>query len=87
MQEEIRRTTRDGSSSKEADEENCALVAKAKKGKGKKTSHSGAKGKKQDMAKVKCFHYHDHENYATNFPNKKKNKQPGRSADGEALAS
>ena len=43
MQEEIRRTTRDGSSSKGADEENCALVAKAKKGKGKKTSHSGAK--------------------------------------------
>ena len=87
MQEEIRRTTRDGSSSKGADEENCALMSKAKKGKGKKTSHSGAKGKKQDMAKVKCFHCHDHGHYATNCPKKKKNKQARRSADGEALAS
>ena len=36
VQEEIRRSTRDGSSSKNEDEENCALVAKARKGKGKK---------------------------------------------------
>ena len=34
MQEEIKRSTRDGSSSMQ-DEENCALVSKAKKGKGK----------------------------------------------------
>ena len=60
MQEEIRRTTRDGSSSKVSDEENCTLAAKAKKGKSKKASHSGAKGKKQDMSKVKCFHCHQH---------------------------
>ena len=58
MQEEIRRTTRDRSSSKVPDEENCALAAKAKKGKSKKASQSGAKGKKQDMSKVKCFHCH-----------------------------
>ena len=38
MQEEIRRTTRDGSSSEVSDEENCALAAKAKKGKNKKVS-------------------------------------------------
>jgi len=38
VQEEIRRSTRDGSSSKGADEENCALAAKAKKGKSKKAS-------------------------------------------------
>ena len=35
MQEEIRRSTRDGSSSKQDDEENIALASKAKKGKGK----------------------------------------------------
>ena len=46
MQEEIRRTTRDRSSSKASDEENCALSSKAKKGKRKKASHSSAKGKK-----------------------------------------
>ena len=47
VQEEIRRSTRDGSSPKNEDEENCALVAKARKGKGKKhPSQSGVKGKK-----------------------------------------
>ena len=46
MQEEIRRSTWDGSSSKNSDEENCALDAKEKKGKSKKASQSGAKGKK-----------------------------------------
>ena len=54
MQEEIRRSTRDGYSSKKLDEENCALVAKGRKGKIKKNaSQSSAKGKKQDMSKVK----------------------------------
>ena len=51
MQEEIRRSTRNGSSSNASDEENCDLAAKAKKGKSKKASHSGAKGKKQDKSK------------------------------------
>ena len=46
VQEEIRRSTRDGSSSKKYNEENCALATKSKKGKSKKASHSGAKGKK-----------------------------------------
>ena len=46
VQEEIRRSTKDVSSSKNDDEENCALAAKAKKGKSNKASHSGAKGKK-----------------------------------------
>jgi len=87
VQEEIRGSTRDGSSSKGTDEENCVLAAKAKKGKSKKASHSGVKGKKQDMSKVKCFHYHQHGHYATNCPQKKKNKQAAGSAGGEALAS
>ena len=47
MQEEIRQGTRDGSSSKNEDEENFTLVAKERKGKGKKfPSKSEAKGKK-----------------------------------------
>eukprot|EP00253_Pinus_taeda_P030437 PITA_30437 len=87
VQEEIRRNTKDRSSSKVPDEENCALAAKAKKGKNKKASHSKAKGKKQDMSKVKCFHCHQHGHYATNCPQKKKNKQAAGSAAGEALAS
>eukprot|EP00253_Pinus_taeda_P028215 PITA_28215 len=84
---EIRRNTRDESSPKASDEENCALAAKAKKGKNNKASHSGAKGKKQDMSKLKCFHCHQHGHYATNCPQKKKNKQAAGSATGEALAS
>eukprot|EP00253_Pinus_taeda_P024768 PITA_24768 len=87
VQEEIRRSIRDGSSSKGANEENCALATKEKKGKSKKSSQSSAKGKKQDMSKVKCFHCHQHGHYATNCPQKKKNKQATRSAVGEALAS
>eukprot|EP00253_Pinus_taeda_P009805 PITA_09805 len=87
VQEEIRRNTRDRSSSKASNEENCALAAKAKKGNKKKASHSGAKGKKQEMSKVKFFHYHQHGHYATNCLQKKKNKQAAGSTVGEALAS
>eukprot|EP00253_Pinus_taeda_P033649 PITA_33649 len=87
VQEEIRWNTRDESSSKASNEENCALASKAKKGKNKKASHSGAKGKKQDMSKVKFFHCHQHGHYATNCPQKKKNKQATGSTVGEALAS
>ena len=36
---------------------------------------------------MKCFHCHQHGHYATNCPQKKKNKQAARSAAGEALAS
>ena len=36
---------------------------------------------------MKCFHYHKHGNFATNCPQKKKNKKATRAADvGEALA-
>ena len=74
MQEEIRQSTRDRSSSKGDDEENCSLAAKEKKGKSKKASQSSVKGKKQDMSKVNCLHYHQHGHYATNCLQKKKNK-------------
>ncbi len=53
VQEEIRWNTRDESSSKASDEENCAFSAKEKKGKNKKASHSGTKGKNQEKA-MKC---------------------------------
>ena len=58
VQEEIRRCTRDSSSSLH-DEENCALVSKAKKGKGKgkvslSKSSSSNDGKKVEKSKVRC---------------------------------
>ena len=50
VQEEIRWSTRDGSSSKASDEEDCALDAKARKGKGKKNaSQSAMDGKERDI--------------------------------------
>ena len=64
------------------------MAAKARKEKGKKnSSKSGAKGKKQDLSKVKCFHCHEHGHFTTNCPQKKKNRQVVGSAVGEALAS
>jgi len=90
MQDEIRRNTRDGSSSKTNDEENSALAIKARKGKCKiycSKSNSNHRGKKKDMKKVKFFHYHKIAHFATNFPlNKSKEKSSG-GAVGEALAS
>ena len=69
VQEEFRQNTRDGSSSKHDDEEECALDAKARKWKWKKFhSKSKAKGKKLDLTKVKCFHCHEHGHLTTNYP-------------------
>jgi hypothetical protein len=86
--EEFKRNTRDGSSSKHDDEEDCALDSKARKGKGNKFhSKSKSKGKKLDFSKVKCFHCHEHGHLATNCSRKKKNKKAVGDAAGEALAS
>ena len=64
------------------------MATKSRKGKGKKfLSKSEAKVKKQDLSKVKCFHYHEHGHLATNCPHKKKNKKAAGAAAGEALAS
>ena len=86
MQEEIIKNTRDGSSSKTNDEENCTLAGKARKGKGK-VSHSKSDychgGKKKNMSKVNFFHCHELGHFATNFLLKKSS----RGAAGEALAS
>ena len=90
MQEEIRRSTRDGSSLKQDDEENLALASKVRKGKGKvyhSKSSSSHGGKKFDKSKVRCFHCHEVGNYATNCPQKKSKKGSSKGSDGEALAS
>ena len=85
----MRRSTRDGSSPKE-DEENLALANKARKGKGKashfklNSSHGEKKG---DMSKVRCFNCHKMGHYATNFPSKKSKKGSLEGSEGEALAS
>eukprot|EP00253_Pinus_taeda_P024896 PITA_24896 len=88
--EEIRRSTRDGSSSKKDDEENLALVSKVRKGKGK-VSHSKSSsshgGKKIDKSKVRCFHCHEVGHYATNCPQNKSKKGSSKGSHGEALAS
>eukprot|EP00253_Pinus_taeda_P022913 PITA_22913 len=84
--EEIRRSTRDGSSSKQDDEENIALVSKARKAKGKAShSKSGSShgGKKIDKLKVQCFHCHEVGHYATNCPQKKSKKDSSKGSDGE----
>jgi len=89
-QEEIQRNTRDRSSSKTVDEENCALVGKEKKGKGK-ASHSKSDschgGKNKDISKVNFFHCHKLGHFAINCPLKKSKKKPSGGVVGEALAS
>eukprot|EP00253_Pinus_taeda_P034689 PITA_34689 len=88
--EEIRRSTRDGSSLKQDDEENLALASKARKVKGKAShSKSGSShgGKKIDKSKVRCFHCHEMGHYATNCPQKESKKGSSKGSDGEALAS
>jgi hypothetical protein len=88
VQEEFRRNTRDGYSSKCDDEEDCDLNSKARKGKGNKFhSKFESKVKKLDLSKVKCFHCHEHRHLATNYSQKRKNKMVAGSATGEALVS
>ena len=90
MQEEIRRSTQDGSSSKNVDEENLALESKARKGKGKAShfkSNSSRGGKKGDMSKVRCFNCHKMGHYATNRPSKKSKKGSSEGSEGGVLAS
>lgn len=90
MQEEIRRSIRDGSSSKDDDEENLALASNTRKGKGKVShfesnySHGGKKG---DKSKVRCFNCHEMGHYVTNFPSKKSKNRSSEGSEGEVLAS
>eukprot|EP00253_Pinus_taeda_P025116 PITA_25116 len=88
--EETRRSTQDGSSSKDDDEENLALESKARKGKGNashfklNSSHGGKKGEK---SKVRCFTCHEMGHYATKCPSKKSKKGSSKRSEGEALSS
>ena len=87
--QEIRRSTRDSSSSMR-DEENCALASKVKKGK-EKVSHSESSsshgGKKFEKSEVRCFHCHEVGHFATNCPQRKSKKGSMEGSEGEALAS
>jgi len=90
VQEEIRWNTRDKSSSKASNEENCTLATKAKKGKEKVSlskSSSSNDGKKVDKSKVRCFRFHEVGHYAANFPRRKSRKGSREGSEGEALAS
>ena len=88
MQEEIRRSTRDSSSSMH-DEENCALSSKAEKGKEKVSlseSSSSNDGKNVDKSKVRCFCCREVGHYAASCPKRKSKKGSGEGSEGEALA-
>lgn len=90
MQEEIRRSTRDGTSSKNDDEENCAFTRKEKKGKGKEFQSKGysTRGENnKNLSKIKFFRYHEIRHYATKCPHNKVDKKPSRGLVGESLAS
>ena len=90
VHQEFKRKTRYGYSSKNEDEEDCALAAQVKKVKGKKfhsKSEAGEDGKECDKSRVKFFHCHKHAHFSTNCPQKKKNKRDGGSATSEALSS
>jgi len=87
---EIRLNTRDEILSQGKDDENCALVRKSKKRKGKK-SQSKAEfsqgGKKKDLSIIKYFHYHEFRHYAMKCMHKKTSKKTSGGEACEALAS
>ena len=81
--EEIRWSTKYGTSNTNK-EEDCALVGKQKKAKGKK---SQVEEGKRDLSKIICFHCHEHGHYTSHCPQKKESKKEPLVATGETLAS
>lgn len=79
VQEEFRRYTIDGTSSKAMNGDSFSLVGEGKNGKGKKTQRklesSQNNGKKKDLSKIKCFHCHKFGHCAIKCPHKKSTKK------------
>jgi len=86
VQEEIQRNTRDGVIFKAEEEDNFSLVGKGKKAQSKLEFNQN-NGKKKDLNKIKCFHYHEFGHYATKCLHKKSNNKPSGGARHEALSS
>lgn len=90
VNEEIRRNTKDGISSKGEDEEKIALVVKENNGKGKKSQsklESSQGGNKKYLSKIKCFHCNEFKHYTMKCTHNKISKNTSRGEKGEALAS
>ena len=89
--EETKRNTRNGITSKTDEEEKNSLAGKGNKAKGKKEQGKAESnhnhGKKKDLSKIKCFHYHEYGYYATKCLHKKSDKEPTVGVGGDALAS
>lgn len=81
MLEEIRKNTRDKTSSKGEDEENFALARKAERGKRKKSQsklESSQGGQKKDLSRIKCFHCREFGHYARKCQHKKTHNKTSR---------
>jgi len=86
VQGEFLRNTREGRYSKGV-EKDFALANKENKSKGNKTQGKES-DKKKDLSNINCFHCHEYENYAMDFPQKKaRKKEHVVAVAGEALAS
>jgi hypothetical protein len=90
IQEEARIESKNGRQ-RGSDDENQALVANARKGKGNDSpgrEASPEQWKKKDLSKVKCFACHKHGHYASQCPQQKKGreKQHASSTEVEEVA-
>ena len=66
------------------------MDGKEKKGKGKKSqskAESSQRGKKKDLSRIKCFHYHEFTHYSMKCPHKNTRNKTSGGVAGEALAS
>jgi hypothetical protein len=93
IQEEAQIESRNGKQ-RGIDDENLALAAHARKGRGNgswkdtRREASPEQRKKKDLSKVKCFSYHEHGHYASQCPQRKKGsrKQQASSTEVDVVA-